>query len=99
MGLTQYFTILSLIRKQRFDLAADFRGDVRNILLLMVFGGIPARVSFAASGGWYLLTSIVRYETSLHEAKYHSTIAEALGARIDKEVLPEIFIEVMTELL
>ena len=92
-ALREYFTILSLIRKQRFDLAADFRGDVRNILLLMVFGGIPARVSFAASGGWYLLTSIVRYETSLHEAKYHSTIAEALGARIDKEVLPEIFIE------
>jgi len=91
-ALREYFTILSLIRKQRFDLAADFRGDVRNILLLMVFGGIPARVSFAASGGWYLLTSIANYKESLHEAVYHSVIAETMGARIDKEALPEMFI-------
>ena len=46
----EYFKIVSLIRKERFDLAADFRGDARNILLLMVFAKIPHRVSFAASG-------------------------------------------------
>jgi len=92
-ALREYFTILSLIRKQRFDLAADFRGDVRNILLLMVFGGIPARVSFAASGGCYLLTSIAKYRKSLHEADYHTIIAETMGAQVDKDTLPEIFIE------
>jgi ADP-heptose:LPS heptosyltransferase len=74
-------------------LAADFRGDARNILFLMVFGGIPHRVSFAASGGWYLLTSIAQYRKSLHEADYHTIIAENMGALVDKEALPEIFIE------
>jgi ADP-heptose:LPS heptosyltransferase len=88
----EYFRILSFIRKQQFDLAVDFRGDVRNILLLMVFGGVPDRVSFAASGGGYLLTLTAHYRKSLHEAEYHTIIAETLGAKVDKETLPEIFI-------
>ncbi|MEK6645819.1 MAG: glycosyltransferase family 9 protein, partial [Candidatus Firestonebacteria bacterium] len=88
----EYFKILSLIRKEQFDLAADFRGDARNILLLMVFAKIPHRVSFAASGGWYLLTSIADYKESLHEAEYHTIIAENLGTKVSKNALPEIFI-------
>ena len=73
-------------------MAADFRGDARNILLLMVFAKIPHRVSFAASGGWYLLTSIADYKESLHEAEYHTIIAETLGAKVEQNALPEIFI-------
>lgn len=88
----EYFKILALLRKERFDVAADFRGDARNILLLMVFAKIPYRVSFAASGGWYLLTSIASYKESLHEAEYHTIIAETLGAKVDNTALPEIFI-------
>lgn len=88
----EYFQILSHIRKQRFDLAADFRGDVRNILLLTVFGSIPHRVSFATSGGWYLLTARAEYRKSLLEAEYHTIIAKTLGAQVDKEMQPEIFL-------
>jgi len=88
----EYFKIVALIRKERFDVAADFRGDARNILLLMVFAKIPYRVSFAASGGRYLLTSIADYKESLHEAEYHTVIAKTLGAKVDNNALPEIFI-------
>ena len=80
----EYFKILSLIRKEQFDLAADFRGDARNILLLMVFAKIPHRVSFAASGVGTFLTSIADYKESLHEAEYHTIIAENLGTKVDK---------------
>jgi ADP-heptose:LPS heptosyltransferase len=90
--LKNFLNILSVIRKQRFDLAVDFRGDVRNILFFMVFTGIPHRVSFAASGGWYLLTKIAPYKSNLHEADYHSIIAETIGAPITQNALPEIFI-------
>ncbi len=88
----EYFKILLHIRKEQFDLAVDFRGDARNIFLLMVFGGVPNRISFAASGGWYLLTSIADYKESLHEAGYHTIIAETLGSKVDNNALPEIFI-------
>ncbi len=88
----EYSKILSLIRKEQFDLAVDFRGDARNIFLLMVFGGVPDRISFAASGGWYLLTSIADYKESLHESEYHTIIAETLGAKVDKNMLPQMFI-------
>lgn len=88
----EYFNILFYIKRQKFDLAADFRGDVRNILFLTVFGGIPDRISFASSGGWFLLTSIARYPAALHESEYHTLIAETMGADIDKGAMPEIYI-------
>lgn len=90
---TEYLKVLSAIRKRKFDLSVDFRGDVRNIFLLMVLGGIPNRVSFAASGGSYLLTRIAPYRRGLHEAEYHTAIAETLGARVDEDALPEMFTE------
>lgn len=90
---TEYLKILSTIRKRKFDLSADFRGDVRNIFLLMVLGGIPNRVSFGASGGSYLLTRIACYRRGLHEAEYHTSIAETIGARVDEHALPEMFTE------
>jgi ADP-heptose:LPS heptosyltransferase len=91
-SLREYFLVLSRIRAERFDLAVDFRGDVRNIFLFMVFGGIRERVSFSASGGGYLLTKRVSYTPSRHESEYHTDIARALGAVVDNNELPKIYI-------
>lgn len=90
--IREYLKLLSLLRSRRFDLAADFRGDLRNIFFLMVLAGVPHRVSFSASGGWYLLTKRVSYDPSLHEAEYHSRIASALGALMKPNDLPKLFI-------
>jgi heptosyltransferase-2 len=84
--------VLSRIKAEKFDLAADFRGDVRNIFFLMVLGRIRERVSFAASGGWYLLTQRVPYRQLRHESEYHTDIAKALGAIVDKGDLPRLYI-------
>jgi ADP-heptose:LPS heptosyltransferase len=89
-AMPEYIRLLAWIRRQQFDVAVDFRGDVRNILLLMVFGGVPYRVSFGASGGSYLLSRSVAYPPGRHEAAYHTRIAEALdGLRIPAGALPE----------
>lgn len=91
-AFSEYMNVLSLIRKERFTLAADFRGDARNIFLLTVLGRIPFRVSFASSGGWFLLTTIADYPPLTHESAYHTIIAETLGAKVEKTALPEMFI-------
>lgn len=91
-SIREYLQILSRIRSERFNLAADFRGDVRNIFLFMVLGRIRERVSFSASGGGYLLTKSVPYRPSSHESEYHTDIARALGAVVVEGELPTIFI-------
>ncbi len=91
-SIREYLPVLSKIKGEGFDLAADFRGDVRNIFFLMVLGRIPERVSFPASGGWYLLTRSVAFRHSRHEAEYHTDIATALGAKVDEGELPKIYV-------
>ena len=89
---TEAMGILRAIRSENYDLAVDFRGDVRNILLLAVLPGIPHRVSFSASGGWFLLTCIARYEQHMHEAEYHTEIARAMGAYTETGTLPRLYV-------
>ncbi len=90
-ALREYIDIFKTIGRLHFDLAADYRGDVRNIALLMVAPGIPQRVSFAASGGFYLLSKIVPFEHGLREALYHTQVARALGADVSENAVPEVY--------
>ena len=87
---TEFRRVVKTIRAEKFDLAADFRGDIRNILLLMVLTGIPHRVSFAASGGWFLLSCIAGYQEGMHEAAYHTQISRAMGAFTESGTLPKL---------
>ncbi|WP_027183915.1 glycosyltransferase family 9 protein [Desulfovibrio inopinatus] len=90
-AIREYWNIFTTLRRLRFDLAADFRGDLRNIALFMVAPGIPRRVSFAASGGYYLLTTIVPFAHGLREAAYHTQVAQALGAQVPDDAVPEVY--------
>lgn len=84
--------VVRALRQQRFALALDFRGDLRNILLFMVAARVRLRVSFAASGGWYLLTRQVAYAHGCHEAEYHTQAARAIGAQVREDALPRLFL-------
>lgn len=91
-ALSEYLEMIAFIRGERFALAADFGGDVRNIFLLMVLGKIPHRVSFASSGGWFLLTNVAPCPPLIHESAYNTIVARSLGASVGAEALPEMFV-------
>ena len=71
------------LRANRYDVAADLRGDFRNVLTAFV-AKIPRRCGFSYSGFDYLLTDIVPGAIEqvgvVHQVNEVSQIAELLGA-------------------
>lgn len=85
-SLRNIFSLLGLIirlRKYKFDLAVDLRGDLRNNLLMHLIGA-KRRVGYDVAGGGPFLTDIVPYNASLrHQAEGNNEIAAFLGAKIE----------------
>ena len=68
VGLFELFRVVSQLRKIRYDLGFDFRGDLRNILL-MAFAGVLYRVGYGIAGGERLLHRMGDYQTNLHQVE------------------------------
>jgi ADP-heptose:LPS heptosyltransferase len=56
-----YFRIIRLARKKGYDLAIDFRGDLR-LMVMMFLCGIPERLGYGRTGGEFLLTKRIPYD-------------------------------------
>jgi ADP-heptose:LPS heptosyltransferase len=80
-SLTPDFQMLRDMRRERYDLAVDLRGDLLT-LLPMAFWGIPERVARATRGGRFALTRVVPPAPAGHEHETQRTldVAAAVGA-------------------
>lgn len=86
--LKTYPKFIKNIRKQKFDMAIDSRGDFRNNLLLLYNSGAKRRVGFGITGGSYFLTDKVRWKYQ-HEVKNSLEIAKHLKCKL-KEKIPRL---------
>lgn len=77
-GIGGIYHLTRLLRKERFDLAIDFKGDVRNILIAYL-SGARRRVSYGIRGGGFLLTDDIPYESEVHEIDKNLRILNRLG--------------------
>jgi lipopolysaccharide heptosyltransferase II len=66
--LEQYRSIWLEIRKSRYDVAIDLRGDLRNVLLIWL-AGIPQRLGLPATGLEYLLSDVADLPEPHHQAE------------------------------
>ena len=85
-GLRPWMDLLGVvhrIRKERYDVGIDLRGDLRHIVFFLVLGGIGARISSDRTGGRRLLTRVWPHDASLHEVEKDFAIASLLGATGD----------------
>jgi ADP-heptose:LPS heptosyltransferase len=73
-----FFKVLWQIRKVRYDLAIDFRGDLRHILLMWL-AGIPRRFGYGITGGGFMLTHEGRYAYDKHQVDLNMALLEPLG--------------------
>ena len=74
------------LRKEKFDLAIDFKGDLRNIILLFLIGG-KTRVSYGIRGGGFLLTKKVKYVSCIrHEIDRNLDIVKDIAGDVKREV-------------
>lgn len=77
-GICGIYHLARLLRKECFDLAIDFKGDFRNILIAYL-SGAKWRISYAIRGGGFLLTNIVPYEPAIHEIDKNMKLLAPLG--------------------
>ena len=81
-NLWRMFRVLVRLRKVRWDLAIDVRGDLRNIVFLY-FAGAHRRMSYDFTGGEYLLTDVVRDAPQLrHIVQYNAHLVAQLGCDV-----------------
>lgn len=77
-GMIRFFSFIRKLKKQKFDLALDIRGDMRNNLILYL-SKAPARVGYGNTGGKYFLTDPVALTDNLEVNRYKK-LAKAIGA-------------------
>ncbi len=80
----EYLGFLAAMRKERFDLIIEARGDIREIFLLVAPLKGRFKVSYGFGGGAYLLTHTVPFKEVKHRVAYHLDIAGYLGCPTDR---------------
>lgn len=82
-------TVVKSLRKQRYDMVIDFRGDFRNILFSSLLGA-RYRVGYDIGGGGFLLTHRVPNDASdKHQVLVNLDVVRYLGGDI-KDPAPKI---------
>lgn len=87
------------LRKEKFDLAIELKGDLRNIVLIFLLGS-KLRIGYAVRGGGFLLTRRLKFSPGIrHEAERNLDIVRSLGGNAKQiyphyEVAPEKEIEI-----
>ena len=70
----------NIIKRGKYDVCIDLRGDIRHILC-MFFAKVKWRISYGITGGGFLLTDLVKYETSKHEIDKNIELFRPIGVR------------------
>lgn len=88
--LAGYLRVIRQLRSQRFDLAIDFRGDVRTIFWFGFLSGARHRLAYEdISAGRFLLTHPVQYgKAAKHEIEANLDLIRALGLDVDAKGKP-----------
>jgi len=91
-GISGFYHLIHLLRKEHFDLAIDFKGDVRNILITYL-SGAKRRVSYGIRGGGFLLTDDIPYESEIHEIDKNLRLLNRLGINAQDDEMELYFHE------
>jgi len=70
-SLSETAVFLRHMRRQRFDLGIDPRGDFRNVLLMWL-GNIKRRVGYGFAGGGFLLTQVKPFEVARRQDRHQA---------------------------
>lgn len=70
--------VFTRIKNTRYDLGIDFRGDLRNALLLFIVG-IPQRLGYGITGGGFLLTHCGHFSRKIHQVLLNLRLLTPLG--------------------
>jgi lipopolysaccharide heptosyltransferase II len=80
----------TLLRREKYDLGIDFRGDIRNIFLIF-FSGISYRFGYGRTGGGFLLTSQGHYSSDKHQVELNLQLLEPLEINLKVGQSPFVY--------
>ncbi len=83
---SEILSMLRKIRKEKFDMGIDLRGDIRNVLL-MFFGKVKIRIGYGITGGGFLLNKMSHYEKNIHEVDKNLKLIEGLDCKVTNKRL------------
>lgn len=83
----EFFHLVSLLKKEHYDLGLDFRGDLRNILL-MFFSRIRYRLGYGVTGGGFLLTEAFPYDRTAHQVMVNLNLLRFFHVAQDNKLMP-----------
>ena len=79
LGIFKNFKFFKKLRKRKFDLAIDFRGDLRNIFLTYL-SKARNRLAYDVKGGYFLLTHVASYKREIiHNIDRNLEVLKKLG--------------------
>lgn len=81
--ISRLFRLLKEMRKEKFDLGFDSRGDIFSILL-MYLGGVKYKVGYGITGGGFLLDKEVRYEINSNSVERNINLLKELKIAVRK---------------
>ena len=85
--IREFFRLVTLLKNERYDLGLDFRGDLRNILL-MFLARIRYRLGYGATGGGFLLTEDVPHDAAAHQILTGLNLLRFFHVAQDNKLLP-----------
>lgn len=74
-----YFKFIKGLKERAFDIVIESRGDIRELLLLVMPLKSFIKISYGVGGGGFLLTDVVPSKGRNHRVEYHLDIAKCLG--------------------
>jgi len=77
----------ALLRARRYDLAFDFRGDLRNVFFLALLG-IRWRAGYGITGGGFLLTHTQPYDFTQHQVEVNAGLLKSIGLSSEPIIPP-----------
>jgi heptosyltransferase-2 len=89
-GVRGFARLVRQLRKNSYDLAIVPHRSIRSALLAAL-AGIPARIGFDVSAGWFLFTTTVKYRKDIHEIERNLSLLEGLGKTFSGRELPALF--------
>ncbi|MFX0198883.1 MAG: glycosyltransferase family 9 protein [Candidatus Hodarchaeota archaeon] len=89
-GVAGIYQLIRQLRKEHFDFAIDFKGDIRNIIIAYL-SGAKRRISYSIRGGGFLLTDVVPYESEIHEINKNLKLLTPLGINSEESKMELYF--------
>ncbi len=80
--LVSIWKVIFLIRKEKYDLAVDFRAYFPNTIPLLFLAGVKYRAGFGTAGFGFLLQKQAKWTPNVHETQHYLELLKAININI-----------------